>query len=164
MADKQEKRKARSESEHAGKAIDVESAKTVIKALGLGGTQGGGAPCDVDIKDGKIVRIRPLHYDSKYDRDDFNLWKIHRNGKTLEQSMKSLPGPFSIAYKKRTYSPNRIKYPLKRVDWDPTGERNPQNRGKSKYRRISWDEAAELVASEIRRVHKEYGTKIWEYA
>jgi hypothetical protein len=48
-----------------------------------------------------------------------------------------LPGPFSLAYKKRVYSPNRIKYPLKRVDWDPNGERNPQNRGKSKYERIS---------------------------
>ena len=57
--------------------------------------------------------------------------------------MKSLPSPFSLAYKKRTYSPNRIKYPLKRVDWDPNGERNPQNRGKSKYKRISWDEATD---------------------
>ena len=65
--------------------------------------------------------------------------------------------PFSLAYKKRAQSPNRIKYPLKRVDWDPGGERNPQNRGKSKYRRISWDEAAELVAGEIKRVHEKYG-------
>ena len=71
--------------------------------------------------------------------------------------MKSLPSPFSLAYKKRAYSPNRIKYPLKRVDWDPNGERNPQNRGKSKYKRISWDEAADIIASELKRVHKEYG-------
>ena len=71
--------------------------------------------------------------------------------------MKSLPGPFSLAYKKRTYSPNRIKYPLKRVDWDPNGERNPQNRGKSKYERISWDEATDIIAAEIRRIHKKYG-------
>ena len=55
-----------------------------------------------------------------------------------------------LAYKKRAYSPNRIKYPLKRVDWDPNGERNPQNRGKSKYKRISWDEATDIIASEIR--------------
>jgi len=48
--------------------------------------------------------------------------------------MKSLPPPFSLGYKKRTYSPNRIKYPLKRVDWDPKGNRHPENRGKSKYR------------------------------
>ncbi len=62
-----------------------------------------------------------------------------------------------MAYKKRTYSPNRVMYPLKRVDWDPEGERNPQNRGKSKYKRISWDEAADIIANEIRRIHKQYG-------
>jgi anaerobic selenocysteine-containing dehydrogenase len=44
------------------------------------------------------------------------------DGKAIEPAWKSLPGPFSLAYKKRVYSPNRIKYPLKRVDWDPNGE------------------------------------------
>ncbi len=131
--------------------------KTVIKSLALGGMLGGGAPCMVDVKDGKIVRIRPFHYDWKYRREDLNPWKFQRDGKTLEPSMKSLPSPFSLAYKKRTFSPNRIKFPLKRVDWDPGGERNTQNRGKSKYKRISWDEAAGLIASEIRRIHKDYG-------
>lgn len=48
-------------------------------------------------------------------------------------------------------------YPLKRVDWDPKGERNPQNRGKSKYVRISWDEAAQIVADELKRQKKTYG-------
>ena len=43
------------------------------------------------------------------------------------------------------------------MDWDPNGERNTQNRGKSKFVRISWDEATDLIAAEIRRVHKEYG-------
>jgi trimethylamine-N-oxide reductase (cytochrome c) len=120
---------------------------TVIKALSLGGTQGGGVPCAVDTKDGKIVRIRPLHYDWKYDLNQFNPWKIQRNGKTLKTNQKSLPGPFQLAYKKRVYSPNRIKYPLIRVDWDPKGDRNPQNRGKSKYKRISWDEITDVIAS-----------------
>ena len=46
---------------------------------------------------------------------------------------------------------------MKRVDWDPNGERNPQNRGKSKYVRISWDEATDIIAAEISRIHKEYG-------
>ena len=48
-------------------------------------------------------------------------------------------------------------YPLKRVDWDPNGERNPQNRGVSKYKRISWDEATDLIVAEIRRVIRQYG-------
>jgi len=131
--------------------------KTVIKALGLSGGIYGGAPCAVDVKDGKIIRIRPLHYDWKYNAADLNPWKYRRNGKTFEPLMKSMPSPYSLAYKKRVYSPNRIKYPLKRVDWDPNGERHPENRGKSKFKRISWDEASELIASEVKRIHKKYG-------
>jgi len=136
---------------------DIVPDKTVIRALALAGLDRGGAPCAVDVKDGRVIRVRPLHYDWKYDFNDVNPWKFEKNGKTLAMGSKSLPAPFSLAYKKRTYSPNRIKYPLKRVDWNPDGERNPQNRGKSKYRRISWDEATELIAGEIRRIHKEYG-------
>ena len=103
--------------------------RTVLRTIGLSGVTTGGAEGAVDVKDGKIVRIRPLHYDWKYDREDLNPWKFQRNGKTLEPNWKSLPGPYSLAYKKRVYSPNRIKYPLKRVDWDPNGERNPRNPG-----------------------------------
>jgi len=131
--------------------------ETFLRSVGFLGLPGGGAEGVVDVKDGKIVRIRPLHYDWKYDKKHFNSWKLARNDKTLEPLMKSLPGTFSLAYKKRVYSPNRIKYPLKRVDWDPSGERNPQNRGKSRYKRISWDEATDIIASEINRIHKEYG-------
>jgi anaerobic selenocysteine-containing dehydrogenase len=80
----------------------------------------------VDVKDGKIVRVRPFHYDWKYSKDSIKTWKMEKNGKTLEPPWKSLPSPFSLAYKKRIYSPNRIKYPLKCVDWDPKGERNPK--------------------------------------
>jgi molybdopterin guanine dinucleotide-containing S/N-oxide reductase-like protein len=135
----------------------IQPDKTVIRALALAGLDRGGAPCAVDVKDGKIIRVRPLHYDWKYDFKDVNPWKFEKNGKTLAMGSKSLPAPFSLAYKKRTYSPNRIKYPLKRVDWNPDGERNPQNRGKSKYMRISWDEATDIIAKEIKRIHKEYG-------
>ena len=111
----------------------------------------------VDIKDGKIVRIRPLHYDSKYKPEEWKPWKIEARGKVFEPPMKSLVAPFGLGYKKRIYSPNRILYPLKRVDWDPKGERNPQNRGKSGYVRISWDEATDIIAGEIKRVIKKYG-------
>jgi len=133
------------------------SDKTVIRALGLGGFFGGGSEGMVDVKDGKIVRVRPFRYDWKYKREDVNTWKFEKNGKTLEASWKSLPGPFSLSYKKRVYSPNRVKYPIMRVDFDPNGERNTQNRGKSKFKRLSWDEACKIIADEIRRVHKEYG-------
>jgi anaerobic selenocysteine-containing dehydrogenase len=156
MADNREELKARRKAAPPNSGV-VAPDKTVIKSLALGGLLGGGAPCAVDVKDGKIVRVRPLHYDWKYKPEQFNPWTYRKNGATLKPLMKTLVSPFSMAYKKRTYSPNRIKYPLKRVDWDPQGERNTQNRGISKFVRISWDEAAELVADEIKRIHQTYG-------
>lgn len=111
----------------------------------------------VDVKDGRVVRVRPLHFDWKYDKEDFNAWRMEAHGQVLEPTMKSLVPPYSLAYKKRVYSPNRVLHPLKRVDWDPDGERNPQNRGVSKYERISWDEALGIMTGEIKRMYSTYG-------
>ena len=91
------------------KNVDVKPDKTVIKNLALGGLLGGGGECAVDVKDGKVVRIRPFKYDWKYDRESFNAWTVTRNGKEFKPLFKAMPSPFSLAYKKRTFSPNRIK-------------------------------------------------------
>lgn len=131
--------------------------KTIVKGLGFCSFGQGSNAAVVDVANNKILRIRPLYYDWKYKPEEFNPWKIEARGQVFQPTMKSLLPPFSLAYKKRVYSPNRILYPLKRVDWDPSGERHPETRGKSGYVRISWDEAAELVASEIKRQHKKYG-------
>jgi len=137
--------------------------KTTVKGMALGGH--GAMPALVDTLNGRIVRIRPLHLDEKYDPREFNAWKMVVRGKEFDPGYKIALAPFSLAYKKRVYSPNRILYPLKRVDWDPNGApgstgpggRNTQNRGKSKFVRISWDEAAEIIAAEIKRVKRVYG-------
>ena len=131
--------------------------KSVIKCLGFCGFGMGANITEVDVKDGKVARIRPLHYDQLYTPEDLNYWKIEKDGHVLEPGMQSYPPPLSTAYKMRAYSKNRIPYPLKRVDWDPHGERNTQNRGVSKYVRISWDNACDIVAEEIKRVHEEAG-------
>ncbi|MFC1901908.1 molybdopterin-dependent oxidoreductase [Chloroflexota bacterium] len=156
LSDEKDKLKAHSEAEYAEEVVPKEPEETYIKGLALGGH--GALPAAIDAKNGKIVRIRPLHLDWKYDKKEFNPWKIEARGKVFEPSMKIMQSPYNLAYKKRVYSPNRIKYPLKRVDWDPNGERNPQNRGKSKFRRISWDEALNIIASEIKRVKAKYGS------
>ncbi len=51
----------------------------------------------------------------------------------------------------------RLLYPMKRVDWDPNGDRHPENRGKSEFERISWDEALDIIAAETIRIRDEYG-------
>ena len=111
----------------------------------------------VDVKDGRVLRIRPLHYDEIEGGKERRPWRIKARGKTFEPGEKTLLPPLSLSYKRRVYSKNRILHPMRRVDWDPHGERNTQNRGKSKYVRISWDEATQIIADEIKRVHDEYG-------
>ena len=44
--------------------------KTVLRSLGLGGYYGGGAQGMVDVKDGKILRVRPFEFDWKYEREE----------------------------------------------------------------------------------------------
>ena len=122
--------------------------RTTTKSLGFCGFGLSSNAADVDVKDGKIVRIRPVHFDEHYTRDELRMWSLEKDGHVFDPGFKTLLPPISLAYKTRTYSPNRIPYPMKRVDWDPNGERNPQNRGISKYERISWDEATSLVAAE----------------
>jgi anaerobic selenocysteine-containing dehydrogenase len=131
--------------------------KSFVKGVSLMGFYRDGNLSTVDVRGGKIVRIRPFRFDWKYDKKNFNLWKMEARGQVFEPGLKTLLPPFGLAYKKRIYSPNRILYPLKRVDWDPDGERNVENRGKSKYVRISWDEAAEIVAGELKRIKNKYG-------
>ncbi len=70
----------------------------------------------IDVKDGKIIRTRQFRYDWKYKPEEFNAWKIEARGQTFDVPMKSLIAPFGLGYKKRIYSPNRIKYPLA-VQW-----------------------------------------------
>ena len=137
----------------SGKIAD----KTVLKNLGFCGFAINSNTSCVDVKDGRIVRIRPLHLDEAYTKEELNYYYLKKGEHVFEPGFKTLIPPFSIAYKNRAYSGNRVPSPLIRVDWDPKGERNPQNRGISKYRKISWDEALEIISDEIKRIHDEYG-------
>jgi len=157
----------RVQEEGANQMADIENKgsnkKTVVRGLCFIGIPADSNSVQVECDNGKIVRIRPLHYDWKY--PDLKPWKMEARGSTFSPCMESLIPPFTLGYKNRVYSPNRVLYPLKRVDWDPSGApgstgpggRNTQNRGKSKYKRISWDEALDIVTSEINRVKESYG-------
>jgi len=151
------KEKSIKQPKEKNSTLDV-AGQTLIRDISFCGVPENGSNASmVDVKDGKIIRIRPMHYDWKYDPKDMNPWKIESRGKIFEPSMKTLLPPYSIAYKNRVYSPARILHPMMRVDFDPNGNRNPQNRGISKYKRISWDKALDIIASEMNRIKKKYG-------
>ncbi|MEM2613472.1 MAG: molybdopterin-dependent oxidoreductase [Nitrososphaerota archaeon] len=109
-------------------------------------------PMEVHVRNKKIVRITPLHIP-----ENVKLYEIKTKRGTFTRPRKHTPHAYMLAWKKRIYSPNRVKYPLKRVDWSPEN-RNPQNRGKSGFIRISWEEAIDTIVKEIKRQLQVYGT------
>lgn len=98
---------------------------------------GSRCPLKVIVKDDRIVRIEPE--DVKND----SIFGEH-------QIRPCLRGRSS---RWRVYSPDRIKYPMKRVG----------KRGEGKFKRISWNEATALVAAELNRVTETYGREAIYY-
>jgi molybdopterin guanine dinucleotide-containing S/N-oxide reductase-like protein len=119
-----------------------------------GCTQGG--PVSIHVKDGKIIRIRPLVFG---ENEDVPTWTLEAKGRRFSAPRRVAIAPYVLTQRARTYSANRIRYPLKRVDFDLNGDRHPETRGKSGYERISWDEALDIVAGEMKRVRATYGTE-----
>ena len=113
-----------------------------------------GGPVFVYVKDGKIVRITPMDFDDKVDAPS---WTIEARGQKFTPPRKTTITQYTAGQKSMIYSDRRNLYPMKRVDFDPNGERNPQNRGISGYERISWEEAIDIVAGEVNRIKREYG-------
>lgn len=112
-----------------------------------------GGPVFVYVKDGKIIRITPI----EFDESDAQPWTIEARGKRFTPPRKTTISPHTLAWKSMIYSPDRLLYPMKRIDFEPNGKRNPQKRGISGYERMGWDEATDIVASEIKRVKRVYG-------
>ncbi len=109
-----------------------------------------GGPISVYVEDGKITRVRPIQIPEE---DYPKAWVVEdRNGKKYSPPKAMRLAQNILAERNRLYSEDRIMYPMKRVDWDPKGARNQHNRGKSEFERISWDEAATIIADEINRI------------
>jgi anaerobic dimethyl sulfoxide reductase subunit A len=62
------------------------------------------------------------------------------------------------AIKQEVLGPDRLKYPMKRKNWEPGGGKK-ELRGRDEWVRISWDEALDIVASETARIRKTYGNE-----
>ncbi len=98
---------------------------------------GSRCPLKVIVKNDRIVRIEPE------DAKDDAVFGEH-------QIRPCLRGRSS---RWRVYSPDRIKYPMKRVG----------KRGEGKFKRISWDEATAFIAAELTRVSEKYGREAIYY-
>ncbi|WP_428312865.1 molybdopterin-dependent oxidoreductase [Hydrocarboniphaga sp.] len=110
-------------------------------------------PLFIYVKDGRIVRVTPIELEA----GDASSWTIEARGRQFTPERRTTVAPHGLALKSTVYSEQRLQYPMKRVDFDPKGERNPQNRGKSGYVRISWDEALSIVTDEIKRQKQVHG-------
>jgi len=72
----------------------------------------------------------------------------------------SHPTPMIEAFADRVYANNRIKYPaVRRGFLENPGKSDTSKRGKEEFVRVSWDEAFDLVAEELKRVKTKYGNK-----
>lgn len=112
-----------------------------------------GGPLFVHVRNGRIVRLVPIEFDAK----DAPGWTITARGRRFTPHRIATVASHALAMKAAVYSDKRILHPMKRVDFDPNGERNPHNRGKSGYERISWDEALDIVSREILRQRQVHG-------
>ena len=71
------------------------SDKTVVHNLGLEACGGGANMVAADVKDGKLVRIRPMSFENDYTKEELNYWVLEgRGGKTFEPGMKTPTPPF----------------------------------------------------------------------
>lgn len=85
------------------------------------------------VKDGTVTHIVP---DPTEEKDPIN-------------EPRALPCLRGYAQIQRVYAPERLKYPMKRVG----------KRGEGKFEQISWEEALDTIASEMKRIKEAYGNE-----
>lgn len=90
---------------------------------------GGRCILKVHVSDGKVIRIST---DSSQETDEYLQLRACQRGRSCRE---------------RLYHSERLKYPLKR-----TGKR-----GEAQFERISWDEAVDIIADQLRRITEKYG-------
>jgi len=117
------------------------------------GDLAGGTPVFVHVKDGRIIRIRPM----VFKEDEAKPWSIKVGNRVFNAPKKAHGAPWDISVRRRVYNPDRVKYPLKRVGYEPGGKGSTENRGKGEFVRISWDEAMDIATDELNRMKETYG-------
>lgn len=57
------------------------------------------------------------------------------------------------------FGADRLKYPMKRKHWEPFTGGDKSLRGRDEWERISWDEALDYVAAELKHARENYGNE-----
>ena len=117
------------------KTVEKAAAATPEEVMTVGCYHNCGGRCILGavVKDGTVTRLVP---DPTTEEDP-----IHN-----PRAIPCLRGRSQIH---RVYAAERLKYPLKR-----TGKR-----GEGKFERISWTEALDTIASELKRIKDKYGNE-----
>ncbi|NLF65927.1 MAG: molybdopterin-dependent oxidoreductase [Chloroflexi bacterium] len=102
---------------------------------------GGRCPNYVLVQDGVVVRQKTD--DREGDTPDFPQQRGCARGRSQRHQV---------------FGADRLKYPMKRKNWEPGGGKK-ELRGRDEWVRISWDEALDIVASEIKRIKEKYGNR-----
>src|SRR6056297_315935 len=103
---------------------------TIVRAGCPAHNCGGRCVLKLHIKNNKIIRIETD------DRDNDTLADPQLRACIRGRS-----------YRRRQYHPDRLKYPMKRIG----------KRGEGKFEPVSWDEALDILANQIKRVRDKYG-------
>ena len=119
-----------------GAHVGLEKAEATIKSTGekivpTVGRNNCGGRCVIRayVKDGAVIK---LGTDNEKDTAEFPQIRACVRGR---------------GYRKTFMSPDRLKYPMKRVG----------KRGEGKFERISWEEAIDIIAKETKRIKESYG-------
>ncbi|MDE8702477.1 molybdopterin-dependent oxidoreductase [Adlercreutzia equolifaciens] len=67
--------------------------------------------------------------------------------------------PRGRARAQQVFGEDRVKYPMKRKNWQPGGGENAHGelRGKDEWEQITWEEAIDYIAQEAERIYGTYG-------
>lgn len=93
------------------------------------------------VRDGVVIRQKTDDVDP--DSPDFFQHRACNRGRALRKHM---------------LAADKLKYPMKRKHWEPGGGKK-ELRGIDEWVRITWDEALDILASELKRVKEQYGNR-----
>ena len=107
------------------------------------------------MKDGKILRIRPLHFEDKYTKKELKPWRLEKDGKVLDLALKSYLAPYMLGLQEARHSPTGSSTPHQE-DWIQRGAQRREP-GQEQVQAHLLGRGDHLIAGEIKRVRETYG-------